>query len=159
MDPERDKSGTTYDWQAWPPDSLEGMPPKRRRLVVWGLWWFLLLGTLLGIALDAANIMEPWRTLLATAGLAAVFGPLIRGAMGETRKLRAEGIDPPPYSGTPKSLISAAVVTAVLWAGFVVLVLMGRPVVPVLPIVTTVWLVYQRRRLRARMQEMGAGQE
>lgn len=149
MDPEEGKSGNKYDWQSWPADSLEGMPPKRRRLVVWGLWWFLVLGVLLGSVLDAANVPQPWRTLLATAGLAALFGPLIRGAMIEARQLRAEGIVLPSYPVTRKSLISIAVITAVLWVVFAFLVATGRPTFPLLPIVGTIWLVYQLLRLRA----------
>jgi hypothetical protein len=149
MDPEAAKSGNKYEWQSWPSDSLEGMPPKRRRLVVWGLWWFLFLGVLLGSVLEAANVPQPWRTLLAVAGLAALFGPLIRGAMIETRKLRAEGIVLPSYPVTRKSLISSAVITAILWVIFAFLVATGRPTFPVLPIIGTIWLTYQLLRVRS----------
>ena len=148
MDPEAGTGGNKYEWQSWPSDSLEGMPPKRRRLVVWGLWWFLLLGALLGSALDAANVPQPWRTLLAVAGLAAVFGPLIRGAAIETRKLRAEGIVLPAYPVNRKTLISTAVITAILWIAFAFLVATGRSTFPLLPIVGTMWLGYQLLRLR-----------
>jgi len=150
MDPEAGKNGKKYEWQSWPSDSLEGMPPKRRRLVVWGLWWFLFLGVLLGSVLDAANVPQPWRTLLAIAGIAALFGPLIRGAMVETRKLRAEGIVLPSYPVTRKSLISLAVITAILWVVFAFLVAAGRPTFPLLPIVGTIWLAYQLLRLRSQ---------
>ena len=148
MDSGAGKNGNKYEWQSWPSDSLEGMPPKRRRLVVWGLWWFLLLGVLLGSALDAANIPQPWRTLLAVAGLAAVFGPLTRGAVIETRQLRAEGIDLPSYPVTRKTLIFTAAITAILWIIFAFLVANDRPTFPLLPIVGTVWLGYQWLRLR-----------
>lgn len=149
MDPGASNDGNKYAWQSWPPDSLEGMPPKRRRLAVWGLWWFLLLGVLLGSVLDSANVPQPWRTLLAVAALAVVFGPLIRGAVLETRKLRAEGIDLPSYPVTRKTLISMAVITAVLWVGFAYVVSIGRPVFPLLPIVGTLWLAYQLLRMRS----------
>lgn len=148
MNPEAGQNGNKYEWQSWPSDSLEGMPPKRRRLVVWGLWWFLFLGVLLGSVLDAANVPQPWRTLLAIAGIAALFGPLIRGAMIETRKLRAEGIVLPSHPVTRKSLISIAVITAILWVVFAVLVATGRPTFPLLPIVGTIWLAYQLLRRR-----------
>jgi hypothetical protein len=154
MEPEAGQSGK-YEWQSWPSDSLEGMPPKRRRLVVWGLWWFLFLGVLLGSVLEAANVPQPWRTLLAIAGLAALFGPLIRGATIETRKLWAEGIVLPSYPVTRKSLISIAVITAILWVIFAFLVATGRPVFPLLPIVGTIWLVYQLLRLRSLPIEEG----
>lgn len=149
MDPETGKNSKKYEWQSWPSDSLEGMPPKRRRLVVWGLWWFLFLGVLLGSVLEAANVPQPWRTLLAIAGIAALFGPLIRGAMIETRKLRAEGIVLPSYPVTRKSLISIGVITAILWVVFAFLVAMGRPTFPLLPIAGTIWLAYQLLRLRS----------
>jgi hypothetical protein len=149
MDSEAGKNGNKYDWQSWPADSLEGMPPKRRRLVVWGLWWFLFLGVLLGSVLDAAKVPQPWRTLLVIAGIAALFGPLIRGAMIETRQLRAEGIVMPPYPITRKSLISVAVITTILWVVFAFLFATSRPTFPLLPIVGTVWLAYQLLRLRS----------
>ena len=63
--------GRTYEWQSWPSDSLEGMPPKRRRLVVWGLLWlFLLSGVLQGV-LSAVGIPEPWRSVVFAAALAS----------------------------------------------------------------------------------------
>jgi hypothetical protein len=115
----------------------------------------VVLGVLLGSVLEAANVPQPWRTLLATAGLAALFGPLIRGAMIETRKLRAEGIVLPSYPVTRKSLISIAVITAILWLIFAFLVATGRPVFPLLLIVGTIWLVYQLLRLRSLPIEEG----
>jgi hypothetical protein len=50
--------------------------------------------------------------------LAAVFFPLIRAAVVETHQLRTEGIELPSYPVTRKSLISAAVITVVLWIIF-----------------------------------------
>lgn len=29
------KDGNKYEWQSWPTRSLEGMPPKHRRLAAW----------------------------------------------------------------------------------------------------------------------------
>ncbi|WP_143111461.1 hypothetical protein [Arthrobacter sp. ov118] len=121
------------------------MPPKRRRLVGWGLLWFLLLGSVL----RAAGIPEPWQSILAVVALAAVFGPLIRSAVKETQRLRDEGIDLPSYPVTRKSLISVGIITGLLWALVVVLVAIGRPVIPLLPIACTVWLAVQFRRWRA----------
>ncbi|MDQ0618616.1 hypothetical protein [Arthrobacter globiformis] len=87
------KDGNKYEWQSWPPDSLEGMPSKRRRLVRWTVFfWFILLSGMLGSGAEAAGIGQPWRSLLVAGVLAAIFGPLIRGAVleMETRQLRAE---------------------------------------------------------------------
>ncbi|ALE06213.1 hypothetical protein AL755_13295 [Arthrobacter sp. ERGS1:01] len=158
MDPKEDENGTKYDWQSRPSDSLEGMPPKRRRLVVWGLWWFFVLGLLQGAALDALDVPQPWRLLVTVAGLAAVFGPLIRGAVIEARGLRAEGIALPSYPVTPKSLISIAIITSVLWAVFAFLIAEGRPTFPLLPIIGTIWVTYNLLRLRSR-QRKGTARE
>jgi hypothetical protein len=70
--------------------------------------------------------------------------------MVETRKLRAEGIVLPSYPVTRKSLISFAVITAILWVVFAFLVAAGRPTFPLLPIVGTIWLAYQLLRLRSQ---------
>ncbi|WP_461187909.1 hypothetical protein [Arthrobacter sp. Z4-13] len=147
-----DQSNKKYEWQAWPPDTLEGMPPKRRRLAVWGMWWFFLLGALLASALDALEIPQPWRTLLALTASAAVFGPLIRGVVRESSKLRAEGIVLPSFPITRKTLISMTVITAVLWIAFVFLVAIGRHTFPLLPILGTIWLAYQFCRQRSERQ-------
>jgi hypothetical protein len=74
------------------------------------------------------------------------------GALIETRKLRAEGIVLPSYPITRKSLISTAVITAILWGLFAFLVATGRPTFPLLPIVATIWLAYQVFRLRSLPQ-------
>lgn len=37
MAPGSGNDGNKYEWQSWPSDSLEGMPPKHRQLVVGGL--------------------------------------------------------------------------------------------------------------------------
>jgi hypothetical protein len=147
------KNGNKYEWQSWPPDSLEGMPPKRRRLAGWAvIFWFILLGGFLGPAFEALGVAQPWRSLLVAAVLAAVFFPLIRAAVVETHQLRAEGIELPSYPVTRKSLISAAVITVVLWIIFGVAVAMNQDefVFPLLPIAGTAWLAFQVRRWRRR---------
>lgn len=104
-----------YEWQSWPPDSLEGMTPKRRRLARWVVvFWFLVLGGHLDSAFEAVGVPQPRRALLVTAVLAAVLVPLIRAAVLEARQLGAEGIELPLYVITRKSLIFVAVITGVL---------------------------------------------
>ena len=144
------KSDNRYEWQSWPPDSLEGMPPKRRRLAGWAIFWFIILGSLLGSILEAIGVPEPWRAVLVAAVLAAVFVPLIRAATLETRQLRAEGIELPSYPITRKSLISVAVITGVLWIAFAVVATSGRPVFPLVPIAGTAWLIFQGWRWKQR---------
>lgn len=147
------KESNKYEWQSWPPDSLDGMPPKRRRLAGWALFfWFFLLGGILGSALEAAGVPQPWRSLLVLAVLAAVFVPLIRSAVLETRQLRAEGIELPAFPVTRKSLISAAVITGVLWVIYGVAVVMNQDqfVFPLLPIAATVWLAFHVHRWNSK---------
>ncbi|TSE15042.1 hypothetical protein B1A87_003040 [Arthrobacter sp. KBS0703] len=151
------RDGNKYEWQSWPPDSLEGIPPKRRRLVAWGLLWFLLVGWLVGVILEVAGVVQPWRSLLTVTGAAALFAPLIRGAALETRQLRAEGITLPSYPVTRKTLISNAVITGILWALFAVLVIIGQPVFPLLAVASTIWLLYLLLRWRAGQKEPRTG--
>lgn len=91
------------------------------------------------------------------AVLAAVFVPLIRAAVLETRQLRAEGIGLPSYPVTRKSLISAAVITGVLWIIYGVAVVMSRDQFgfPLLPIGGTVWLAFQVHHWRKRHSSLG----
>ena len=56
---------------------------------------------------------------------------------------------------TRKSLISIAVITTILWVIFAFLMATGRPVFPLLPIVGTIWLVYQVLRLSSLPIEEG----
>jgi hypothetical protein len=121
-------------------------------LAGWALFWFLILGSLLGSALEAVGIPDPWRSLLVVGAVAAVFIPLIRAAVLEARGLRAEGIDLPSYPVTRKSLISVAVITGVLWIVFGVLVFIGKPVFPLVPIAGTAWLAFQAHRRRTRLR-------
>lgn len=141
--------GRKYEWQSWPSDSLEGMPPKRRRLVVWGLLWLVLLSSVLGGVLEAIGVLQPWRSLVSAAVLAAVFVPLIGGAVAEARDLRAEGVDVPSYTVTRKTLLFFAAITCALWIAFAVLAFYGEPVFPLVPIAASAWLIFQVRRWRA----------
>ena len=146
------RDGNKYGWQSWPPDSLDGMPPKRRRLAGWAVFWLLLLGSLLGSVFEAVGVVQPWRSLFVLAVLAAVVVPLIRAAVLETRQLRAEGIEMPSHPVTRKSLISAAVITAVLWIinGVAVAMNQDQFVFPLLPIAATAWLAFQVHRWNSK---------
>jgi hypothetical protein len=143
------KDGNKYEWQSWPPDSLEGMPPKRRRLVGWTVvFWFLLLGGLRPAA-EAVGVGQPWRSLLVVGVLAAVFVPLIRGAVLESRQLRAEGINLPGYPANRKTVTTNAGITGMLWVVYAVLAIYGMPMIPLLPVAATIWLAYLIWRWRA----------
>lgn len=137
--------GNKYEWQSWPIDSLEGMPPKHRRLVVWGLLWVMFLNFVLRIILDALGLTEPWSSLV----LAAVFIPLIRGSASETRALRAEGVDLPAFAVTRKAVIFLAIITGVLWCVFAGLAFAGQFVFPLVPIAMTIMLAFQARQWRS----------
>jgi len=120
-----------YEWQSWPSGSLDGMPPKRRRPVVWVLWWLMLLSVVPEIVLDALRVPQPWRSFAYAAVVVAIFAPLIRGAVDETRALRAEGVNVPTYTVTRKTLISFSVLTCVLWIVFAILAFLREVVQPV----------------------------
>ena len=141
--------GKKYEWQSWPSDSLEGMPPKHRRLVVWGLLWVMVLNFVLRIVLDALGIPEPWSSVVLAAVLAAVFIPLVRGSASETRALRAEGIDLPAFAVTRKAVISGATITGLLWFAFACLAFAGQFAVPLVPIAMTIMLASQARQWRS----------
>jgi hypothetical protein len=141
--------GQKYEWQSWPSDSLEGMPPKRRRLVVWGLLWLMVLNFVLRLALDAVGIPEPWLSLIFAAVLAAVFVPLVRGAITETRALRAEGVDMPAFVMTRKALTVLSIITGVLWVVFAILAFLGELVFPLVPVAWTVLLAFQARQFKS----------
>jgi hypothetical protein len=153
LDQSRGDDGKKYEWQSWPTDSLEGMPPKRRRLVVWVLWWLIILSGVLQVALDAARLPQPWRSLAYTAVVVAIFAPLIRGAVSETRALRTEGVDVPTYTVTRKTLISFSVLTCVLWVVFAILGFFGESYTPLAPIACTIWPAVMVRRWRTMPQQ------
>jgi len=143
------EDGKKYAWQSWPSDSLEGMPPTRRRLVVWGLLWLMFLNFVLRSALDAAGIPEPWLSVAFAAVVAAVFVPLIRGVVSETRALRAEGVHVPTDIITRKSLIVASVINGALWIVVAIFAFLGEFVFPLVPIACTVWLAFHVRHWRS----------
>lgn len=134
--------GSKYQWQSWPADSLDGMPPRRRRLVVWGLLWLFFLISVVGGVLHAIGLSEPGRSLVIAGVLAAVFVPLIRAAVREDRALRSEGIDLPFYRVNRKSLINISAVAVVLWIIHAVWVWTSKElVIPLLPVACTIWVV------------------
>lgn len=141
--------GNKYEWQSWPADSLEGMPPKHRRLVVWGLLWVMILNFVLRIVLDALSMPEPWSSLVLAAVLAAVFIPLIRESASETRALRDEGIDLPAFAVTRKAVIGVATITGLMWFAFTLLAIAGELTFPLVPIALTILLVVEARQWRS----------
>lgn len=149
MTPGSGNDGNKYEWQSWPADSLEGMPPKHRRLVVWGLLWVMLLNFVMRTVLDALGIPEPWSSLVLAAFLAAVFVPLIRASTAETRALRAEGIDLPAFAVTRKAVIFLAIITGLLWFSFAMLAFAGQFAFPLVPIAMTIMLAIQARQWRS----------
>mgnify|MGYP000385927106 CR=1 FL=1 len=141
--------GQKYEWQSWPSDSLEGMPPKRRRLVVWALLWLMVLNFVLRLALEAVGMPEPWLSLVFAAILGAVFVPLFRGAITETRALRAEGVDMPAFVMTRKALTFLTIITGVLWVVFAALAFLGEFAFPLVTTAWTVFLALQARQWRS----------
>jgi hypothetical protein len=98
------------------------------------------LSGVLQVALDAAEILPPWRSFAYAVVVVSIFVPLIRGAVSETRALRTEGVDVPTYTVTRKTLISFSVLTCVLWVVFAILAFFGESYTPLAPIACTIWL-------------------
>jgi hypothetical protein len=99
--------------------------------------------------LGAVGIPEPWRSVVLAAALAAVFVPLIRGTVTETRELRAEGIDMPGFVITRKALIVLCVITGGLWIVSAALAFLGEFAFPLVPIAWTVLLAFQVRKWKS----------
>ncbi|MEZ2388342.1 hypothetical protein AB6813_02120 [bacterium RCC_150] len=143
------RAGNKYDWQSCPPDSLDGMPPKRRRLVVWGMLWFYVLGAIVAGVVHFLGVPEPWQTLLVAIVIAVVFWRLVKGAAVEERQLRAEGIELPEIFTTRKSLLLNGALILTLWVAYGVAAWMTHAlVVPLLPVVGTMLVIYQYTRWR-----------
>jgi hypothetical protein len=142
--------GESREAPRWPADSLEGMPPKRKRLIVWGLLGYFLL-QFIAIGLRAAGLPRVVTMLVVVAAVAAIFIPLGRAAWLELQQQRAEGLEPPPKPVTKRSLIVLAVFNVIFWAGTVWYMVAYRELlIPVVPIWLTVVTVIQFRRWRAQ---------
>jgi hypothetical protein len=86
--PENEPSGK--DSRRWPADSLEGMPPKKRRFIVWWLVFSCLLYPVVAFPLKLLGV--PWFPAVLLAFLIFFVGaiPVIRAA----RKERRESLHP-----------------------------------------------------------------
>jgi hypothetical protein len=75
------------DSRQWPADSLEGMPPKKRRFIVWWLVFSCLLYPVVAFPLKLLGV--PWfvAVLLAFLIFFVVAIPVIRAARREHREL------------------------------------------------------------------------
>jgi hypothetical protein len=138
--------GNSGQDRQWPADSLEGMPPKRKRFIVWVLLaWFLF--PFPGMVLRAAGLPDFATTLVVTAAVAAIFIPLGRAAWQELQQRRAEGLEPPPKPVTKGTLIFLVIFNVVVWAGTVWYMVDYRGlVVPTVSICLTVATVILFRR-------------
>lgn len=139
------------DWKSWPPDSLDGMPPKRRRLVAWALVWFFFVQSIAADVLLSIGLPLILTTLIGLVITLAVFGPLLHGARQETRQLRAQDEEPPARPVTGKSLVFLAAMTVLAWAGVVVfMALTGKPQVPVFQVLLTAWVMFHAYKWRTQ---------
>lgn len=147
---------TDQGWRARPPDSLDGMPPKRRRLVGWALGWYIL--AIPGLSLLRESPLPALvASLILAAVTAGVFIPLVVAERSETRRLRAAGLLPVPRPVTRRSLITLGCMAGVLWtAAIVVMVFRSELLVPLLPLAVTVYFGVEVKRWR-RQEADGSG--
>ncbi len=75
------------DSRQWPADSLEGMPPKKRRFIVWWLVFSILLYPVAAFPLELLGLPRFVAVLLAFLIFFVVAIPVIRGARRERREL------------------------------------------------------------------------
>jgi type VI protein secretion system component VasF len=127
----------------WSADSLEGMPPRKRRLIVWALFWLFPLGMITGWILRWIGLPPLAASLSFAALTAAIFIPLGRAACLELRQRRAEGLEPPPRPVTRKAFIIAVVLIILMWIGYGLLMASDpRPVFPFLPVLITGYVAF-----------------
>lgn len=83
LDNEHGKKGS----RQWPADSLEGMPPRRRRFIVWWLVFSILLYPVVAFPLQLLGLPRFVAVLLAFLVFFVVAVPVIRAARSERREL------------------------------------------------------------------------
>jgi hypothetical protein len=139
--------------QRWPADSLEGMPPKKRRLIVWALLWFFPLETVAALILRWSGLSSFATSLGVTVLTAAIFIPLGRAACLELQQRRAEGLEPPPRPVSRKAFIIAVVLGVLMWVCYWLLMASDpRPILPIMPFLITGYVAFLGWRRHTQKQ-------
>lgn len=129
------------------PTKTKPLYPGRRCLIIAAVIWVLIIRTLILVAADALRIPDIWTTVVSTSLFLAVFIPLALAAIKELNDARKRGDEPLPQIPTRRSLIAFGIFTILFWALAVWFVLSSGDVVfPLLPILSTIWLVVSIRR-------------
>ncbi|MFJ6001846.1 hypothetical protein [Arthrobacter sp. NPDC092385] len=125
----------------------KSMHPARRRLIIAIVVWALVVRTLILVIAEALGISRTCSELLSIALFLAVFIPLSVAAARELTDLRRQGLEPLPQIPTRRSLIGFGVSTVLFWGFFGWLVIWSdRFVFPLLPILSTIFLIVAIRR-------------
>ncbi|MHA7218287.1 hypothetical protein ACX80L_05290 [Arthrobacter sp. MDT1-48-3] len=109
--------------------------------------WAVVIRTLIFVIAEALEISGAWSELVSIALFLALFIPLSVAAARELNDLRREELEPLPQIPTRRSLIGFGVFTVLFWGFFGWFVLWSdRFVFPLLPILSTIFLVVAIRR-------------
>ncbi|KNC20468.1 hypothetical protein AC792_00495 [Arthrobacter sp. RIT-PI-e] len=109
--------------------------------------WVLVIRTGILTAAQTFGITDGWRTIISTTLLLAIFIPLSLAAVKELNALRRSGEEPLPQIPTRRSLIAFGVFTVAFWALVIWATASGSSfVIPLLPILCTIWLIVSIRR-------------
>lgn len=132
------------------PKSRQKSPhPARRRLIIAVVVWAVVVRTLIFAIAEALGISGAWSELVRIALFLAVFIPLSVAAARELNELRRQGLEPLPQIPTRRSLIWFGAFTVLFWGFFGWFVLWSdRFVFPLLPILSTIFLIVAIRRYR-----------
>lgn len=131
--------------------------PARTRLIVAAIVWAIFIGTGINFASSALGIADVWRVLISSALFLAVFIPLSLAAVRELYEARARGEAPPAPTPTRRAVIGWAIFTALFWVLTIwFLTSTGEYLFPLMPIISTIWLVVQVRRYRGAARSAGA---
>lgn len=137
--------------------SWDDLPPKRRRFLIWFVVLLVLVGPLAAIPLQLIGLSDWWAGVVVLIVMAGVLVPLGRAAWRELQERRASGEEPAPARVRGAVLAAWLLLTLLLWVLLVVVVVAQRgPVIPTVPVLSTVITVTRFRQwLRQRVRTPG----
>jgi hypothetical protein len=131
------------------PEKTKPACPARTRLIIAAVVWAVFIRTGLSLAMDALELAPIWRIIIGTSIFLAIFIPMTLAAVRELSAARERGDTPPAPTPSRRAVIGWGVFTALFWALMIWLVAStGEYVFPLMPLISTIWLVVQIRRYR-----------
>lgn len=99
-----EKEPLKKDIRQWPADSLEGMPPKKRRFIVWWLLFSCLLYPVVAFPLRLIGVPYFIAVIISFLIFFVVAIPVIRAARREKRELFNAKDEEPSENDAPGSV-------------------------------------------------------